>query len=66
MAVAILAEGPAVSYQSSGNSCARVGNTPRALWGQGQKAVRGRPIGGPFGHIAIVVPGPGQLLGPRD
>lgn len=37
------------------SSGARVGNTPRALEGQGQKAVRGRPIGSPSGHMSIVV-----------
>ena len=30
------------------------GNTPRALEGQGQTAIRGRPIGGPSGLARIV------------
>ena len=38
-----------------GNSGARVGNTPRALEGQGRKAVHGRPIGSPLGHGSIVI-----------
>ena len=41
--------GPAVSYQSFGAASVLGGNTPRALEGQGQTAIRGRPIGGPSG-----------------
>ena len=37
---------PAVSYQSSGTATASGGNTPATLTGQGQKAIRRRPIGG--------------------
>lgn len=37
-----------------GSSGARVGNTPQALEGQGQKAVRRHPIGSPSGHMSIV------------
>lgn len=41
--------GPAVSYQSFGAASVLGGNTSRALEGQGQTAIRGRPIGGPSG-----------------
>ena len=47
--------GPGSLLSVVGNSGARVGNTPRALEGQGRKAVHGRPIGSPLGHGSIVI-----------
>ena len=55
MAVAHLGGRPGSFLSVVGNSGARVGNTPRALLGQGRKAVRGRPIGSPSGLASIVV-----------